>query len=149
LGIKYRYESRWFDLDDVWYAPDFYLPKYKCWIEIKPFTPSFIERMKCKGVAEISEDPTYCFWGLPRPWGGDDGPAYAWIPTSGTETDEDCLYNFLQCDNCEEIYIEFIGLHKGKSIDYKYCHQCGARLCDETLQLTLARHIARLWRFDN
>ena len=35
-GIKYEYEPEGFDLDGVWYLPDFYLPWFKCYVEIKP-----------------------------------------------------------------------------------------------------------------
>lgn len=36
-GIKYEYEPEGFDLGDgVWYLPDFYLPWFKCYVEIKP-----------------------------------------------------------------------------------------------------------------
>ena len=40
LEIPFRYEPEGFDLDGIWYLPDFYLPKHRCWIEIKPDLPS-------------------------------------------------------------------------------------------------------------
>jgi hypothetical protein len=40
LKIPYEYEYEGFDLDDgCWYLPDFYLPEWKAWIEIKPILP--------------------------------------------------------------------------------------------------------------
>lgn len=36
LGIKYRYEPEGYDLNGVWYLPDFNLPDMNVWIEIKP-----------------------------------------------------------------------------------------------------------------
>ncbi len=39
LEISYQYEPEGFDLDGVWYLPDFYLPEYDYWIEIKPKIP--------------------------------------------------------------------------------------------------------------
>lgn len=39
-GIAYRYEPQGFDLDDLLYLPDFWLPVQKCWLEIKPKTES-------------------------------------------------------------------------------------------------------------
>lgn len=36
LGLPWFYESEGLDLDDVYYLPDFYLPKLKLWVEIKP-----------------------------------------------------------------------------------------------------------------
>lgn len=37
LGIKWEYETEGFDLGEAgWYLPDFWLPAYRLWIEIKP-----------------------------------------------------------------------------------------------------------------
>lgn len=36
LNIRYTYESEGYDLGGVWYLPDFYLPDYDYWIEVKP-----------------------------------------------------------------------------------------------------------------
>ena len=34
--IPYEYEPEGFDLDDIYYLPDFYLPWFHCYLEIKP-----------------------------------------------------------------------------------------------------------------
>jgi len=36
LSINYDYEKEGFDLDGTWYLPDFWMPDWNCWIEIKP-----------------------------------------------------------------------------------------------------------------
>lgn len=36
-GIKWKYESKTFDLGDTTYTPDFYLPEFDCYIEIKGY----------------------------------------------------------------------------------------------------------------
>ena len=36
IGLSYYYEYEGFDLDGLWYLPDFYIPKWKAFIEIKP-----------------------------------------------------------------------------------------------------------------
>lgn len=36
LGIKWEYEHEGFDLDGVWYLPDFYFPEGDYFVEIKP-----------------------------------------------------------------------------------------------------------------
>ena len=36
LSIDYEYEKEGFDLDGTWYLPDFWIPNWNCWIEIKP-----------------------------------------------------------------------------------------------------------------
>lgn len=40
LGIKYQYELEGFELDNVWYLPDFWLPEQQYWIEIKGQEPT-------------------------------------------------------------------------------------------------------------
>jgi hypothetical protein len=39
-GIRYEYEPEGFDLDGLWYLPDFWLPDLQTWIEIKPAVPT-------------------------------------------------------------------------------------------------------------
>ncbi|MFA6201320.1 MAG: hypothetical protein WC679_13040 [Bacteroidales bacterium] len=36
LHISYSYEKEGYDLDGIWYLPDFWLPDWNCWVEIKP-----------------------------------------------------------------------------------------------------------------
>ena len=37
LKIRWAYELEGFDLGNAeWYLPDFWLPDYRCWFEIKP-----------------------------------------------------------------------------------------------------------------
>lgn len=52
LGIDYRYEPEGFDLGGgVKYLPDFYLPKQRTWIEIKPVVPSGRDAVKVAAFA--------------------------------------------------------------------------------------------------
>lgn len=56
LGIKYEYEKEGYDLDGLWYLPDFWLPSIPgngTWIEVKPSYPlDEIEFMKCTKFSE-------------------------------------------------------------------------------------------------
>jgi len=36
LSIRYEYEKEGYDLDGIWYLPDFWMPDWNCWVEIKP-----------------------------------------------------------------------------------------------------------------
>lgn len=36
VGMPYEYEREGFDVNGRWYLPDFYLPWYRCYVEIKP-----------------------------------------------------------------------------------------------------------------
>lgn len=35
LGIPWEYEPEGFDLDGLWYLPDFWLPQHRAWLEVK------------------------------------------------------------------------------------------------------------------
>ena len=48
LGVKYEYEKEGFDLDGMWYLPDFWLPEFKTWIEIKSRSLTEDEHNKCR-----------------------------------------------------------------------------------------------------
>lgn len=45
LGIQYHYEPEGFDLDGVYYLPDFYLDDYKIYVEIKPFDKDIVKHV--------------------------------------------------------------------------------------------------------
>lgn len=65
LGIEYEYEKEGFDLDGIWYLPDFWLPRYGHWIEIKPDTPSPEEKEKAWRLAIKSGSNTLICCGNP------------------------------------------------------------------------------------
>lgn len=39
LGIRWEYEKEGYDLDGLWYLPDFWLPELNCWAEVKGKIP--------------------------------------------------------------------------------------------------------------
>ena len=43
LKIEYKYEVEGFDIDGDWYLPDFWMPEWNCWVEIKPDIPKLHE----------------------------------------------------------------------------------------------------------
>lgn len=66
LGIKYEYEKEGYDLGvNGWYLPDFWLPEYKCWIEIKGEKPSLDEVLKVVELESKTGNVGILFWGLP------------------------------------------------------------------------------------
>lgn len=42
-NINYEYETEGFDLNGEWYLPDFWLPDFKVFVEIKPFDNSVVK----------------------------------------------------------------------------------------------------------
>ena len=65
LGLRYEYEKEGYDLDEAgWYLPDFWLPKQKCWVEVKGVTPTEAERNKAKALARNGRRPVWILVGL-------------------------------------------------------------------------------------
>jgi hypothetical protein len=66
LGIEYRYEYEGYDLDGLWYLPDFWLPALEMWIEVKPGDPSpgDLEKIRRLTMAS-SESPVVLFMDVP------------------------------------------------------------------------------------
>jgi hypothetical protein len=69
LGIPYEYEKEGYDLDGVWYLPDFWIPFWGCYIEIKGAAPTREEIGKCIALSVKSNRPVYIIYGVPTPSG--------------------------------------------------------------------------------
>lgn len=78
LDITYQYEVEGFDLGGDWYLPDFYLPDWNSWVEVKPVLPTLetvikvlklrhgmIESRKQYDDGHIVKDHCYIFCGSP------------------------------------------------------------------------------------
>lgn len=77
LSIEWEYEPQKFYLPtlECGYLPDFYLPKHKCWIEVKGIPPTQLEVEKIVALTEITGKPCICLPGVP------DTIAYdMWLP---------------------------------------------------------------------
>ena len=66
LGIKYEYEKEGFDIDGVRYLPDFYLPDYSCWVEIKPDSFTDYYGSKINDFAKATKDKFILISGIPK-----------------------------------------------------------------------------------
>lgn len=71
LGVQYVYEHQGYDLGHgVWYLPDFYMPTWDKYVEIKPFVK--VERKefrKCVALAQRAEKAVLLVRG--NPWPGE------------------------------------------------------------------------------
>jgi hypothetical protein len=72
LGIEYLYEPEGYELppdvmagvpNTTWYLPDFWLPRQRYWIEIKPDRPSPEEELKIAAVARYQGAKAFILWG--------------------------------------------------------------------------------------
>jgi hypothetical protein len=68
LKIKYLYEPEGFDLDGLWYLPDFWVPAWNCWLEIKPASMKWPEDyIPPSRLAALSGKEVMLFCGDPWP----------------------------------------------------------------------------------
>jgi len=65
LGLHWEYEKEGFDLDGVWYLPDFWLVEVKMWAEVKPTNFTSMERHKCICLASATSNPVLMLNGSP------------------------------------------------------------------------------------
>src|SRR5262245_54186457 len=65
LGIKYDYEPEGYEIDGVWYLPDFYLPEMHIWVEIKGQEPTDQEFDLCFKLAKAKKVKVLLAVGLP------------------------------------------------------------------------------------
>ncbi len=64
LGIRWEYEKEGFALGDAgWYLPDFWLPDYEYWIEIKGAQITKPDQRKVAALARLSGQPVFVFVG--------------------------------------------------------------------------------------
>lgn len=62
LGIRYEYEKEGYELEDgTWYLPDFWLPTYEYWIEIKGVDPTPAETEKARQLCIFTQKRTFIF----------------------------------------------------------------------------------------
>lgn len=68
LNIKWEYEHEGFNLDGIWYLPDFWLPTFnnECFLEVKPIALNKIELEKAKRLVFISHKPIILAIGSPN-----------------------------------------------------------------------------------
>jgi hypothetical protein len=66
LGIEYEYEKEGFDLDGVRYLPDFWIPIWCSWVEIKGNQATDSEIAKCRALAAATEKQVLLVVGSPR-----------------------------------------------------------------------------------
>lgn len=65
LGIKFEYEVQGFDLNGIWYLPDFFISDHNDWIEVKGQEPTDEEKEKCNALARASDKSVLIVVGIP------------------------------------------------------------------------------------
>lgn len=70
LGVRWEYEKEGFDLGKSgWYLPDFWLPDYQCWVEVKgEYSPDFSPTSpggKAIALEQMTGNPVVIFTSIP------------------------------------------------------------------------------------
>ena len=103
LGVAWEYEREGYDLDGVWYLPDFWLPKARVFVEIKPNAATAEEEDKCMRLCQSYYGGADVLLLAGDPWeGAYDGTLYQWTETDGSAG----FYTwphavFADCDSCD------------------------------------------------
>jgi hypothetical protein len=118
LGVPYVYEPEAYELDGLYYLPDFWLPQQDCFLEIKPEDPTEEESEKASRLAiGTKKHVLICFSSLCVP---DFGPAHNSMHLFFPDVGWDCYYQWCECRYCGRIGIEFTGRSERLSCS---CHR--------------------------
>jgi hypothetical protein len=99
--IPFRYEVEGFQMGDLRYLPDFWLPEGKCWFEVKPFDPTALEIEKATRLARGTGKMVFVAPGNPVR----DIGLHAFSPTGRSQKDWCFAYahedgvGYIACDN--------------------------------------------------
>lgn len=102
IGLPYEYEKEGYDLDGTWYLPDFLIPAWDCFVEIKGTKPNQEAIIKARLLRDISKKLILIVCGTP--WPGN----YVVYPFMPPDIDFDLLDEggvLLQCRGCPSIYL--------------------------------------------
>ncbi|MCC7369667.1 MAG: hypothetical protein IT306_14655 [Chloroflexi bacterium] len=146
LGVQFEYEKDGYDLDGVWYLPDFWLPDQRVWLEVKG--PAILSGddawEKAYRLAEASETFVYVFCGqFPEHPVGLTGLAFNPFERMVAPEDErpPRPVRWLQCLICGQWQI-------GNRLEYLRCG-CIRRCWAGNADLIRANTTARQARFEH
>lgn len=104
LGINWEYEKEGFDLDGLWYLPDFWVPFWNAFIEVKGGQPSSDEIEKAVRLAKASQSDVYIVIGNPDP----NRHRVLSIGKKGQLDPDMGLARFRQCKTCPEVFLVWV-----------------------------------------
>lgn len=109
MEIKYIYEPEGFELEPgLFYLPDFWLPQFKSYLEIKPVYPTKDEEYKASVLAEKSGHNVYVFCGnpsLPDFGLGSEVGRYIYPARGGWDDNQ----RWCHCPTCGLVGLEYEG----------------------------------------
>lgn len=145
LKIKFDYESDGFDLDGLFYLPDFWLPKQEIWLEIKPVAPDSTEQEKAFRLANHTKKNVFIQTGNPRvPGFPCEESSMASCHSPGHQ--EDFPFFWTRCESCGEMDLTFEGRTERLSCR---CEKRGPRYNFDAPELAMAYERATSHEFWN
>jgi len=66
LGLRWTYEQEGYDLEGLYYLPDFWIEALDCWVEVKGDEPGHEEKLKAFRLSLLSHKPVLMCVGMPR-----------------------------------------------------------------------------------
>lgn len=133
LGLKWEYEIEGFDLGlSGWYLPDFWIPDWKSFVEIKPRTPQFGELVKPTAFSWEYGNNLILFRG--SPWPGETiiekfSPANK---ESGEEATVDWFGEIAQCRGCQGLCLLAEEFHPQPDVcSHGTFNDIGTHACDD------------------
>lgn len=105
LGVKWEYEKEGYDLGDAgWYLPDFWLPDFDCFVEVKPDIPTK-EQGRILASFACGVKPVLAVCGIP---GGNN--FFYCQEGSSNSGGELCIFDKVligYCHNCNKWVLDF------------------------------------------
>lgn len=98
--IDYRYEMEGFDLDGEYYLPDFYLPEFCLYVEIKPFNREIVHHVgdgnewekKCSKFRDLTDNAILLCYDDPYAALYHRLFAFSHTDSSGGDDEFDCIF---------------------------------------------------------
>jgi len=145
-GASYAYEHEGYDLNGIWYLPDFWVPSWNSFIEIKPEEPRPEEEQKCELLSKLSGKKVILLCG--NPWPGEYFAMH--FPM---HPEEELRGELWQCEQCKIVHFSAIDCNGNMWAMWplwpKGCSHCGnTDSVSVTDELMAAFTTARQVRFD-
>jgi hypothetical protein len=86
LNFKFVYEPDGYDLDGTWYLPDFWVPDWKAFLEIKPQQPTKEQMDKCQSLSTLTSYQVLLLAG--QPW-IDEYTVFLFVPELSNQLEDD------------------------------------------------------------
>ena len=115
MGVAFEYEREAYDLDGMYYLPDFWLPEMKAHLEIKPESPTDEEEEKMRRLVAHTKRWGYTCIGspeVPDSTSSYDGGAHVFIWNDdeyGQGVGSDFGYQWCECPRCHRCELQFDG----------------------------------------